>query len=95
MAQLVKNLPAMWETWVRSLGWEDPLEKGKGYQLQYFGLENSMDSPWGRKGSDMAEQLSLSMSPLIQEAESELKPRSFIFRCPHFSLLLDFSLFEG
>ena len=27
MAQLVKNPPAMWETWVRSLGWEDPLEK--------------------------------------------------------------------
>ena len=29
MAQLVKNLPVMQETWVRSLGWEDPLEKGK------------------------------------------------------------------
>ena len=29
VAQLVKNLPAMWETWVRSLGWEDPLAKGK------------------------------------------------------------------
>ena len=28
LAQLVKNPPAMWETWVRSLGWEDPLEKG-------------------------------------------------------------------
>ena len=28
MTQLVKNLPAMWETWVQSLGWEDPLEKG-------------------------------------------------------------------
>ena len=28
VAQLVKNLPTMWETWVRSLGWEDPLEKG-------------------------------------------------------------------
>ena len=27
VAQLVKNLPAMWETWVRSLGWEHPLEK--------------------------------------------------------------------
>ena len=26
VAQVVKNLPAMWETWVRSLGWEDPLE---------------------------------------------------------------------
>ena len=30
VAQLVKNLPAVWETWVESLGWEDPLEKGKG-----------------------------------------------------------------
>jgi len=29
VAQLVKNLPAMRETWVRSLGWKDPLEKGK------------------------------------------------------------------
>ena len=29
IAQLVKNLPALWETWVRSLGWEDPLENGK------------------------------------------------------------------
>ena len=29
MAQMVKNLPAMQETWVPSLGWEDPLEKGK------------------------------------------------------------------
>ena len=29
VAQLVKNLPVMWEPWVQSLGWEDPLEKGK------------------------------------------------------------------
>ena len=29
VAQLVKNQPAMWETWVRSLDWEDLLEKGK------------------------------------------------------------------
>ena len=29
VAQLVRNPPAMWETWVRSLGWEDSLEKGK------------------------------------------------------------------
>ena len=50
MAQLVKNLPAMRETWIRSLGWEDPLEKS--YPFQYSGLENSMDciSPWGCKG---------------------------------------------
>ena len=42
MAQLAKNLPAMWETWDRSLG-RSPGE-GKGYPLQYSGLENSMDS---------------------------------------------------
>ena len=28
VAQLVKNMPAIWETWLQSLGWEDPLEKG-------------------------------------------------------------------
>ena len=32
VAQLVKNLPAMWDTWVRPLGWEDPLQKGKATQ---------------------------------------------------------------
>ena len=40
---MVKNVPAIWETWVRSLGWEDPLEKGMGNQLQYSCLENPMD----------------------------------------------------
>ena len=29
VAQVVNRLPAMWETWVQSLGWEDPVEKGK------------------------------------------------------------------
>ena len=43
VAQLVKNPPAMWETWVRSLGWEDRLEKAT-HSFQYSGLENSMDS---------------------------------------------------
>ena len=28
VAQLVKNPPAMWDTWLQSLGWEDPLEEG-------------------------------------------------------------------
>ena len=45
MAQLVKNPPAMQETWIRSLGWEDPLEKGIFWTpVQYSGLENSMES---------------------------------------------------
>ena len=45
VAQLVKNPPAMRETWVPSRGLEDPLEKGKvgSHPLQYSGLENSMD----------------------------------------------------
>ena len=44
VAQMVKNLPAVQETQVQSLGWEDPLEKGTATQkLQYSGLENSMD----------------------------------------------------
>ena len=43
VAQTVKNLPAMRETQVPSMGWEDPLEKGKANQLQYSGLEHSMD----------------------------------------------------
>ena len=43
VAQLVKNPPAMRETWVRSLGWEDPLEKGKVTHSIIFSLENSMD----------------------------------------------------
>ena len=35
MAQLVKNPPAVWETWVRFLGWEDSPGEGLGYPLQY------------------------------------------------------------
>ena len=41
VAQTIKNLPAMRETQVRFLGWEDPLEKGMA--TQYSCLENSMD----------------------------------------------------
>ena len=43
MAQLVKHPPAMWETWVLSLGWEDSPGEGKGHPLRYSGLENSID----------------------------------------------------
>ena len=43
MAQMVKNLPAMRETQVRSLGWEKSPGEGNGKPLQYSCLENSMD----------------------------------------------------
>ena len=44
MAQMVKNLPTMWETWVRSLGWEDPLEKGTAPLFECSGLESNPGS---------------------------------------------------
>ena len=43
MAQRLKHLPATWETWVQSLGWEDPLEKEMATQLQYSCLVNPTD----------------------------------------------------
>ena len=43
LAQMVKNLPAMWETWVWSQCQEDPLEKRMATHSSYFCLENLMD----------------------------------------------------
>ena len=43
-AELIKNLPAMRETWIRLPGLGRSPGEGKGYPLQYSGLENSMDS---------------------------------------------------
>ena len=43
MAQMVKNLPAMWETWVQSLGWEDPLEEGMATHSSILGWRIPMD----------------------------------------------------
>ena len=42
MAQVVKNLPTVWEVWVRSLGWEDPLEKGMATHSSIL----SWRAPW-------------------------------------------------
>ena len=43
VAQMVKHLPAIQETWVQSLGQEDSPGEGNGNPLQYSWLENSMD----------------------------------------------------
>ena len=64
VALAVKNLPAVWETQVRSLSLEDPPEEGNGNPLQYSCLENPMDKGAWRaivhgvtKESDTTEQL--------------------------------------
>ena len=61
---MVKNLPAMQETWVRSLGWEDPWRKERLPTPVFWARElhgqRSLAgySPWGLKESDTTEQLS-------------------------------------
>ena len=68
VAQTVKNLPAIQETQFRSLGQEDPLEKG--WQLTPVFLRGEFQGqrslagydPWGRKESDVTERLTLSLS---------------------------------
>ena len=58
--QLVKNPPAIRETWVRSLGWEDPLEKEKATHSSIWpGESHGLCSLWGHKESDTTERLSL------------------------------------
>ena len=60
MIQTVKNPPAMWETWVRSLGWEDPLEKVKfTHSVFWPGEFHGLYSSWGHKESDTTKQLTL------------------------------------
>ena len=56
VAQLVKNPPAVWETWVLSLGWEDPLEKGKANHSSILAWRIPwIVCPWDRKESDTTE----------------------------------------
>ena len=43
VAQLIKNPPAMWETWVGSLGWEDPLEEGMATHSSILAWRIPMD----------------------------------------------------
>ena len=65
VVQAVKSLPAMWETWVRSLGWVDPQEEGMATHSSILAWRIPMDreawqatSPWGCKESDTTEWLS-------------------------------------
>ena len=65
VTQLVKNPPAMRETWVRSLGWEDPQGNGKApHSTLWPGEFDGLYSTWGPKESDTTEQLSLSFKCL-------------------------------
>ena len=57
VAQLVNNQPAVRETWVQSLDWEDPLEKGKATHSSILAwrIPWGLCSPWGCEESDMTD----------------------------------------
>ena len=61
MAQMVKNLPTVQETWVQSLGWEDPMEKGMATHSSILAWRISWTEglvsycPWGHKELDRTE----------------------------------------
>ena len=58
VAQLVNNLPAMWKTWIGSLGWEDPWRRERLPILVFWpGEFHELHSPWGHKELDMTEWL--------------------------------------
>ena len=78
VGQLVKNLPAIWETWVLSLGWEDPLEKGKATHSSILAWR----IPWGRKELDTTEWFAQFFSQSEQ-----------CFHFPHCAFLLFFFFF--
>ena len=76
MAHTVKNLPAMQETGLRSLGWEDPLEKGMATHSVCspgeFTEEPEGYSPWGHKELDTTERLTLSLSSMEKRNQEAL-----------------------
>ena len=66
VAHLVKNAPTMRETWIRSLGWEDLLEKERLLTPVFWtGEFHGLYSPWGLKELDTTEHLSLSYTLAI------------------------------
>ena len=72
MAQPVKNLPAVRETWVWSLGWEDPLEKGKASHSSILAWRFPWAVfPWGHRESDTTE-------PLALHSDRSVVPSSFL-----------------
>ena len=62
VAQLVKNLPAMRETWVQFLSWEDPLEKGRATHSSILAWRIPWNPVPGVTESDMTKRLSLSLN---------------------------------
>ena len=82
VAQLVKNPPAMWETWVWSLGWEDHLERGWLSTAIFWHREfHGLYSPWGCKQLDMTEWLTSLSCPLSWWCHPTIPSSAAVFSC--------------
>ena len=86
VAQTVKNLPTMWETWVHFLSWEDPLEEGMATHSSILAWripwteEPGRVAAWGLKESDMTEQMTLlGLSCLLGLPRGDKEPLSVFF----------------
>ena len=76
VAHLVKYLPAIRRTWVQSLGWEDPLKKGKATlptPVFWSGEFHGVYNPWGSKESDTTKRLSHSWPWITETMGREMK----------------------
>ena len=78
-AQMVKNPPAIRETWVQSLNWEDPLEKGKAthssildWRIPWTEEPGRLYSPWGHKESDTT--AAAAAAKLLQSCPTQCDP---------------------
>ena len=87
MAQRLKRLPAMWETWVHSLGQEDPLEKEMATHSSILALPGESHgrrslvgySPWSRKESNTTEQLHFHLYAVLKYKDKETEKTKYLF----------------
>ena len=83
VAQMVKNLPAMQETWVGKIPWRsEQLPTPVFWPGEFHGQRSLAGySPWGRKELDTTEQFSLSLFPVLCRHEEKEKAHSLLLRC--------------
>ena len=88
VAQMVKRLPEMRETWVRSLGWEDLLEEEMAihssilaWRIPWMEEPERLYSPWGHKKSDTTEWLHFAFTLMTLLVKSQMKVSLFLILC--------------
>ena len=96
MAQLVKTMPAMWETWVWSLGWVDPLKKEMAIHSNILAWR----IPWvgllcGCKELDMTEQLTLSFSRTFTHSSICIDSCLYVYLSMHWHLFMYLGMYPS